>query len=210
MTGCNLNAAQPIRAIGLILAFMLSSSNAASGQNVRDAALFVAGGALGLAAHESGHLTLVVAFDASPGLRRVNFGSIPFFALTHEPVSPVREFAISSAGFWVQHLSSEWILSTRPHLRRERAPLIKGIVAFNVLTSVAYASAAFTTTGPAERDTRGIALSGRLAEPWIGAIILAPAALDAARYYRPEVKWLRWVSRAAKLGGALLIVRAAT
>ena len=210
MTGCNLSAAQPISVIGLILVIMLSSSNVAAGQNVRDAALFVAGGALGLAAHEGGHMLLNVAFDASPGLRKVSFGPLPFFAITHEPVSPVREFAISSGGFWVQHMSSEWILSTRPHLRRERAPLMKGILAFNVLASVAYSGAAFTTTGPAERDTRGIALSGRLAEPWVGAMILAPAALDAARYYRPDVLWLRWASRAAKISGVLLIVRAAT
>jgi hypothetical protein len=210
MSECNLSAAQPNRVIGLILAVMLISSNALAGQNVRDAALFVAGGALGLAAHEGGHLVLNVAFDASVGLRKVTFGPIPFFAITHEPVSPVREFAISSAGFWVQHLSSERILSTRPRLRHERAPLLKGLLAFNVLASVAYSGAAFTTTGPDERDTRGIALSGRVAEPWVGAMILAPAALDAARYYRPDVLWLRWVSRAAKIGGALLIVRAAT
>jgi hypothetical protein len=40
-------------------------------------------------------------------------------------------------------------------------------------------------------------------------MILAPAVLDAARYYRPDVTWLRWASRAAKVGGAVLIVRAA-
>jgi hypothetical protein len=139
----------------------------------------------------------------------VHFGPLPFFAITHAPVSPVREFAISSAGFWVQHASSEMILSTRPQLRHEHAPLVKGVFAFNVLTSVAYAGAAFTTSGPDERDTRGIAVSARLAEPWVGTMILVPAAFDAVRYFQPDAAWVRWASRAAKIGGALLIVRAA-
>ena len=86
---------------------------------------------------------------------------------------------------------------------------MKGVFAFNVLTSVAYAGAAFTTSGPAERDTRGIAVSARLAEPWIGTMILVPAAFDAVRYFQPDAAWVRWASRAAKIGGALLIVRAA-
>ena len=38
---------------------------------------------------------------------------------------------------------------------------------------------------------------------------LAPALLDGARYYRPDAAWLKWASRAVKVGGALLIVRAA-
>ena len=194
----------------LIVVFLLISWNGAQGQNVRDAALFVAGGALGLGVHESGHLIFDGVFAAAPGLRKVSFGPIPFFAITHDPVSPVREFAISSAGFWMQHASSELLLSRHPHLRQQRAPLLKGVLAFNVLASAAYAGAAFATTGPDERDTRGMALSARIREPWIGALILAPAALDAARYYQPDVAWLRWASRAAKAGGVLLIVRAKT
>lgn len=79
----------------LIIVFLLISSTGAQGQNVRAAALFVAGGALGLGAHEGGHLIFDGLFGAAPGLRTVSFGSIPFFAITHEPVSPVREFAIS-------------------------------------------------------------------------------------------------------------------
>ena len=210
MTRCNLGTARRTPVNALILLFLLISSNAAQGQNVRDAALFVAGGALGLGAHEGGHLIFNGIFGAAPGLRKVTFGPIPFFAITHEPVSPVREFAISSAGFGMQHASSEWILSRRPHLRQEEAPLLKGILAFNVLASAAYSGAAFATTGPDERDTRGMAITARVREPWIGAAILAPAALDAARYYKPDVVWLRWASRAAKVGGVLLIVRAKT
>ena len=74
---------------------------------------------------------------------------------------------------------------------------------------VAYAGAAFARVGPDERYTRGIASAARVAEPWIGAAVLAPAAFDMARYYKPEIRWLRWASRASKVAGALLVLRAA-
>jgi hypothetical protein len=171
---------------------------------------FAAGVALALGAHEGGHLLFDVAFDARPGIRRVDFHGIPFFAITHRnDLPPVQEFAISSAGFWVQHAGSEWLLTRRPYLRRERAPLAKGVLAFNVLTSGAYAGAAFFRTGPPERDTRGMADSAGVDERWIGAAVLAPAVLDTWRYFDPESKTAVWMSRAAKVGGVLLILRAA-
>jgi hypothetical protein len=148
------------------------------------------------------------AFGASPGVRKISAGFIPFFAITHNQVSPVREFAISSAGFWVQHATSEVLLGRRPDLRHEHAPAAKGLLAFNVLTSVMYAGTAFARRGPLERDTRGMAVSARVAEPWIGVSLLVPATLDGARYFQPRTPWLRWTSRAAKIGGALLIVKA--
>jgi hypothetical protein len=170
----------------------------------------LAGAASGLAMHESGHLLFDVLFEASPGVKKVSYAGIPFFAITHEGVSPGREFVISSAGFWVQHATSEWLLTTRPALRSEHAPFAKGILAFNVLTSVMYAGAAFARTGPAERDTRGIALSADIGEPWVGALVLTPAALDVVRYLRPEWRAARWVSRAMKIAGVVLVVRAAS
>jgi hypothetical protein len=173
-----------------------------------DVAKFLAGAALGLTVHESGHLTLDVAFGASPGVRKVSAGFIPFFAITHEQVTPVREFAISSAGFWVQHASSEWLLVRRPDLRHEHAPYAKGLLAFNVLTSVMYAGAAFARRGPLERDTRGMALSANVSEPWIGVSILTPAVLVGARYFQPHSPWMRWTSRASKVAGALMILKA--
>ena len=173
-------------------------------------AKFLAGGAIGLLAHESGHLLFDVVFDADPGIRRVDFHGIPFFAITHRPgLSPAREFTISSAGFWVQHAGNEWLLTTRPRLRFETAPLAKGMFAFNVLASTAYAGAAFARTGPTERDTRGIAVSAGIDERWVGALILAPAVLDAWRYLDPDARWPVWLSRAAKTAGVLLIFRAA-
>ncbi len=174
----------------------------------RDVAEFLAGAAVGLVAHETGHLIVDAVAGADVEFKKVNAGPFPFFAITHRPVTPGREFAISSAGFWVQHATNELILTRRPNLRGEHAPFLKGVVAFNVLTSVGYAVAAFAQRGPDERDTRGMAASARIDEPWIGATVLAPALLDGARYYKPDVAWLKWASRAAKAGGALLVIRA--
>jgi hypothetical protein len=172
--------------------------------------LFLAGGALGLGAHETGHLFFDLLFDADPGLRKVDFHGIPFFAITHRSgLSPAREFTISSAGFWVQHAGSEWLLTRRPRLRYEDAPLAKGVLAFNVLASGAYAGAAFFRTGPPERDTKGMADAADIDERAIGVVILVPAVLDTWRYFRPESRAAVWMSRAAKIGGVLLVVRAA-
>jgi hypothetical protein len=143
-------------------------------------------------------------------VRKVSAGFIPFFAITHEPVTPTKEFIISSAGFWAQHVGSDVVLSRHPGLRQEHAPLLKGLLTFNIVTSVIYSGAAFSRHGPAERDTRGMAVSADVDEPWIGMTVLAPAVLDAARYYRPNSRALRWGSRAAKVGGALLIFKAAS
>jgi hypothetical protein len=169
---------------------------------------FLAGAAVGLGAHEGGHLFFDVIFDADPGIRKVDFHGIPFFAITHRAdLSRRREFVIASAGFWVQHAGSEWLLTTRPRLRHERAPFAKGLLAFNVLASVAYAGVAFARTGPPERDTRGMAVAARLDEPWIGGVILVPAVLDGWRYFDPDARWPVWASRAAKVGAVLLLLR---
>lgn len=172
------------------------------------AGIFLGGAASALGAHEAGHLVFNVAFDAAPGIDRVDFHGIPFFAITHRSdLSPRREQIISSAGFWVQHAGSEWILTRRPRLRHERAPFAKGVLAFNVLASTAYAGAAFAHTGPAQRDTRGMAVSARIDERWVGAMVLAPAALDAWRYYDPDSRLARWLSRATKAGMFVLLIR---
>jgi hypothetical protein len=170
-------------------------------------AAFLAGAAIGLFAHEAGHVAVDLALGEKPGLRKVDFHGIPFFAITHGTVSPRREFLISSAGFWVQHAENEWLLGRRPDLRHTRAPLAKGVFAFNVLTSAAYAGAAFARTGPTERDTRGMAASSRLDERWIGALLLAPAVLDAWRYFHPDAKWAAWSSRGLKVGMVVMVAR---
>jgi len=170
--------------------------------------LFLTGAAIGLGAHESGHVIANLAFGEKPGLRKVDFHGIPFFAITHRSGLPARqEFVISSAGFWMQHAENEWFLTRRPTLKSESAPLTKGVFAFNVLASVGYAGAAFAKTGPVERDTRGMAASSRIDERWIGALVLAPALLDAWRYYHPDAKWAAWTSRGVKIGMVLMVAR---
>jgi hypothetical protein len=160
---------------------------------LRDTVEFLAGSAIGLGMHEGGHLLFDAMFDARPGLSGVHFGPIPFFAITHRNnLTPRREFTISSAGFWVQEVSNEWLLTRRPVLRRRHAPLAKGLFAFNVLNSVGYAFVAFARAGPAERDTRGMAAS---------------ALLDAYRYFRPDARWAKWGSRSAKVGSVLLVLK---
>lgn len=170
--------------------------------------MFLGGAAVAFGAHETGHLLFDLLFDASPGLKKVDFHGIPFFAITHDSgLAPRKEFTIDSAGFWVQEAGNELILSKRPGLRDEHAPFLKGMVAFNVLASVAYAGAAFARTGPYERDTRGIADSVRWKEPFVGALILAPAILDAVRFYERNPKWAMWASRGAKVFSVVLVFR---
>lgn len=171
-------------------------------------AKLLAGGATAFVAHESGHLLFDAIFDAHPYVKKVDFHGFPFFAVTHDAgLSPKQEFVIDSAGFWVQHATNEIILSRRPNLRNEHAPFVKGMVTFNVLASVAYAGAAFARTGPAERDTRGMADALRWKEPWVGAILLVPAILDTVRYFHPDARWAAWGSRGAKVGMVLLVFR---
>ena len=173
-----------------------------------DSVEFLAGGGLGLVMHESGHLLFDAIFEADARIKGVRFGPFPFFAITHRgDLSPRREFTISSAGFWVQDLSSEWILTRQPSIRDAHAPVAKGVLAFNVLNSTGYAMVAFARAGPFERDTRGMAASAGVDERAIGALILAPAILDAVRYFKPDAGWAKWASRAAKAGSVLLVAR---
>lgn len=170
---------------------------------------WLGGAALGLASHESGHLALDVTLDTDPYLKAVDFQGIPFFALTYRRELPPRErFAVAAAGFWVQHGTTEWILTRRPNLRTCDAPIAKGFLLFHVASSAAYSGAAFARMGPVERDTRGMAEAQRLDERWIAAAVFLPAALDTYRYYHPRNHWAPWVSRGLKLGVVLLVVRA--
>ena len=101
----------------------------------------------------------------------------------------------------------EWLLTRHPDLRQEHAPFSKGMLAFNVLTSVGYGIVAFAKAGPSERDTRGMAASIGIDERVVGALIITPAVLDAYRYFNPGSRWAAWTSRGAKIGSVLLVLR---
>jgi len=169
--------------------------------------LFLSGAAAGLGIHESGHVLFGAALGAHPRVVRLDDGPVPFFAIHHDDVSRRREFVISSAGFWMQHAGSEWLLSSRPHLKDEHAPFVKGVLAFNIGTSVLYGVSAFGRFGPPERDPRSTAASlGRrgVPEPYMGALGLAPAPLDWYRYEHGDARGPRWASRSVKLAAVLL------
>src|SRR5256712_5385699 len=198
-------------AIACLLMFTATSAFAQQGSTVQPAqpdgppvvetVKFIAGGALGLVMHESGHLIFDAAFDAKPRISRVEFGPIPFFAISHrDDLSPRREFTISSAGFWVQEATNEWLLTRRPSLRDEHAWGVKGVLAFNVLNSVGYALVAFAKAGPAERDTRGLADSIRVDERGGGALIPTPAGVGADRYFKRGAPWAALAARAGEVG----------
>jgi hypothetical protein len=170
---------------------------------------FLGGAAAGLLAHEGGHLLFDVVFDADPGFRRVEFAGIPFFALTHRSgLSPRREYSISAAGFWVQHGLAEWILTDRADLRNRRDPFAKGVLAWSIGSSAVYTAAAFGSFGPVERDTRGMAQSLGVDEPWIGAMLIVPTVCDVWRYFDPDSRWARWLSRASKIGLVVVVIGA--
>src|SRR5436190_13336621 len=96
--------------LSLVLLMVSAVPAAASGKESQDANLkqttsneqraasfpiFLAGAAIGLGAHETGHLVFDGIFDAHPGIERVSFHGIPFFAITHDPnLSARKEFVI--------------------------------------------------------------------------------------------------------------------
>src|SRR5688572_29221999 len=91
----------------------------ASTVQAQPVAKFLLGAAAGLAMHEAGHVAADVSFGVAPGVKKVSFGGIPFFAITHRALSPAREFVVASAGFWVQEASSEILLTRTANLRGE-------------------------------------------------------------------------------------------
>ena len=168
----------------------------------------ILGGVAGLGVHEAGHLVANWAFEEKVRVKKVDYKGIPFFALSHAPdLSPRREFVVSSAGFWAQYLYSEQILTHHPNLKHEQSPFRKGMLTFHVVTSLVYSGAALGKTGPTERDTRGMAMSRRIDERWIGALVLAPALLDVYRYFNPDARWATWTSRGVKMGSVALVIR---
>jgi hypothetical protein len=185
-----------------------SDSSQASRESAGDAIKFLGGAALAFTIHEGGHLLFDTIFDAHPEVQSVHFGPLPFFAISPTGALESRQlYAVSAAGLWTQALTSELILARHPDLRHERAPFQKGMLAFNVLTSVGYAMVAFAQTGPAERDTLSMAKGLGANEPAIGALVLAPALLNAYRYYRPDATWARWTARVLEAGSVVLVIK---
>ncbi len=188
--------------------------------DVRDGASLGAylGGALaGFAAHESGHLVANLAYDNAPGVEGLTaFGFLPFFAITPRITcygdtcidndgkvfggGRRGKYVIVSAGYNVQHLSSELFLSLEPDLRHVRAPFRKGWIMFNVLLSAGYALATWTRTEDDHGDAGNSARLSGIQRDLFGLLLFAPAALDLYRLARPGSRWAPWLSRGAKAG----------
>jgi len=155
---------------------------------------------LGFGLHEGGHLLTNTFFQSDPYVKPVKGAGIPFFAISHRKVLPSwQEAVVASSGLWTQFALAETVLTRTPDLRRRRAPMQKGVLAFHVGLSVLYGIAGLGQWGPPERDTRGIAENLGVNEKWIGSMVLAPGFLDAYRYYRGGSRWARWGSRITKL-----------
>ena len=206
------------RLLAVILGLLLLPTHAiaqsddttsAPASRTADTAKFLSGAALAFLIHEGGHLVFDEAFDAHPQLQWVHFGPVPFFAITPtRPLSARELFTVASAGFWTQEITSDLLQPRHRDLRHEHAPFAKGMLAFDILTSIGYAATAFAQSGPVQRDTRGMAASLDVPEPAIGVLILTPAVLEAYRYFRPESRWARWATRIAAAGSVVLVVSA--
>ncbi len=181
------------------------------------AALFIAGGVSAFVAHEAGHVAVNLALGNRPELEAVwGFGFVPFFAISPAlscsasrcikangkpfPAGPRGKFAIVTAGFEMQHLTSEIILSLDPYLRQHHAPLRKGWLAFNIGLSVAYALASVLNIEDSHGDAGGAAYLLRVPRPLMAAYLVAPAAMDLYRYLDATSPWAPSVSRSLKVG----------
>jgi hypothetical protein len=182
----------------------------------RSFGLFAAGALTGFFAHEGGHLLANLVMGNVPQIQPIwGFGFIPFFTIAprigcygdtcykHDGsefwAGPRGKFAITSAGFNVQHITDEILLTRTPYLRYRVAPFQKGLLAFNVLLSIGYATAAITRIENPQGDlSRSAELIGMPPEVY-AAMLLLPAGLDIYRYFRPDSRWAPWVSRGGKL-----------
>jgi len=162
---------------------------------------FFAGAFVALAGHEGGHYIANAGVGSHPYLKGVYYGPIPFFTIEpNRPLNHHEHYITASAGFNSQQMINEWLLSAHPNLKDEDQPFLKGVATFNFWLTVGYAATAFAKTGPAERDTKGMADSLGCGESLVGAMILVPTALDTYRYKHPDAKWARDASRLSKLG----------
>jgi hypothetical protein len=177
---------------------------------------FAAGAVTGFFAHEAGHIFANLLQGNVPHIQPIwGFGFIPFFAIApniwcgHHTcykedgsrfwAGPRGKVGITSAGYNVQHITDEALLTRDPHLRYHVSPYRKGLLMFNVLLSVGYAIAAVTRIENPEGDLTSTALMMGIPREAYAAALLVPAALDTYRYFRPDSRWAPWVSRSSKV-----------
>lgn len=193
-----------------------SASAAPSGPGIGKSIGLGLGGALtAFLAHEAGHIFANLLLGNSPRFDgMLVWGVIPFFAVapglrcdgdvcTDRSGERFRagrrgNYFIVTAGFHVQHLLDELILTRRPRIRDERAPFQKGMLLFNVALSCMYAVGAYTGLEDPHGDLAGAARASGMHHAWLATALLVPAALDTYRYWSRETRWSPWASRAMK------------
>lgn len=151
-----------------------------------------------------------------PHLESVSFlGFVPFFAVgpgiscdgdhcfkrDGSPFGAGRRglFLILMAGFDVQHITDEVLLSFDPMMRFHHAPFRTGLLAFNTLTSAAYVVANVGGFEPYQGDLGSAFRDAQAPRAFSMSLLLGIAGADVARWIWPDEIWLSWVSRAAKV-----------
>jgi len=213
----------PTFALALALAVLAAPERATAEEPDAPAAQLIpaklawtAGGALvAFTLHEGCHLATNLALGNRPALRPVHFlGTIPFFAVGPDITcdggrctkmdgsrfapGPRGYGAIVSSGTLCQQLTDEAILTAHPRLKDEEAPFLKGMLLFGTSVAAAYAVANLTGLEPPEGDLHSFEQATRAPRGLVAGAVLATAALEVARYYRPDAAWIPWVSRGAK------------
>lgn len=165
--------------------------------------------------HESGHLITDLSLGVHPHIAEVKFGGfIPFFAIDSgigcsggvctqngEPFGAGQRGAavIFSAGFQMQHLEDELILSLQPDLRNVDGPFRKGMFAFNTATSIGYVLADWIGVEPVSGDIASMNRVTRVPRAITTGGLMSIAVVDLLRFWYPESQLLPWTARALKV-----------
>jgi hypothetical protein len=178
----------------------------------------LAGAFAAFLAHEAGHVTVNLLTGNVPHFDGLLVGGfVPFFAISPDlycdhdhPHCYKRNgetyhaglrgrFSIVTAGFNVQHLTNEIILSLHPQIRYQEAPFKKGMLLFNVFLSWFYSIGAWSRLEDPHGDLIGASRASGINEGVLSAFLLAPAILDTYRYIFPAQRWAPWASRTMKV-----------
>ena len=191
------------------------STTAASSTDPLSLLLFAAGALSGLTLHELGHVTTNLAYGNVPVLSPVSYLKvIPYFVI--DPRLSYRNglwykadgsvfkaggrgyYVINMAGFMVQNLGSEIILTTHPDLRDEHAPFAKGLLFMNIGLSLGYSTASFLGLEDPHGDISGGSRHTYYPSGLIAGMVFTTGALDLLRYIFPDSEMLPWLGRSAK------------
>lgn len=192
-----------------------STSSLTSVHNWSAAGLYAFGALSAFITHESGHLLVNAMLGNQPRFVFIKgFGFIPFVAISPElschehgctkpngtafPSGRQGMYAISTAGFNMQHLGSEIILTADPYLRYHNKPWQKGFLTFNIALSIGYAVSSLLNIEESHGDAGGAAQVANMPKPWFGTLLILPAVMDTLRFMYPDWSVLPWLSRTSK------------